>query len=410
MKTNSFVTSLWVLLAGCGPVDMIVGRVPSSDGGHVLPINFTLGESFFVEEPRFGADTKVELISTAFDGEMHLVAWTSPYGLRAARYDREGKRLDAVPLTIVPKQMLRGNTLKVTARGAGGFLVMWQGPVYSDSLSVAPADEEFSLYVAPVNRDGTVLRYKTSQTILQSFSLAVMGTSAGEQWVKTISSVPYAQLVNIRTFAVSAGTGQVRDLEFGHSGGLGVPVPGLASPAHLLQLNDRLYMATVAKTEQGAVLEVRALTKVGPAFGGLLTETGTRVFSAPLAADEGRLGQWRDFALTAVDDRVVLTWKTVTRLNEVAVKAVSIFHRGNDNFDVSATVSLGTAKKSTLHEHFETFSAGQKLLVPIRLPQDDFNTPLMLLLGPNTMVASPGNQKLSAPHNEAYFQGAHRGC
>ncbi|MBX7117146.1 MAG: hypothetical protein K1X64_22710 [Myxococcaceae bacterium] len=411
MKRNFFVTAVVVcaLFLGCGPVDMIVGREPAVDGGHVLPRDFSLGEAFFLEAPRLIADDKVQLISTAFDGQLHLVAWTSPYGLRAARFDRDGKRLDDAPLTIAPSGLWRGNTLKVVARSTGGFWVMWQGPVYSDSLSITSAENEFSLYVAPVNRDGTVLPYETSEALFWSFSLAVSAPLAGEQRVKVVRSVPYAQLVDIRTFAVSTDTGQVRDLVPPPNSGLGVPVPGLVSPAHLLHLNDRLYLATVAKTAQGTVLEVRALTTVGPVFGGL-TEMGTLIFSAPLAADEARLGQWRDFALAAVDDHVVLTWKTMSGLDQVTVKAVSIFHRGDSQFDVSATVSLGTAKKSTLPEHFETFPAGQKLLVPIRLSSDEFDTPLSLLLDPKTMVASPGIQTTLAPPSDIYYQGALRGC
>ncbi|MDP1824606.1 MAG: hypothetical protein Q8L48_15225 [Archangium sp.] len=278
-----------VVFVACDGEPLIVGHATPTqsalvDGGVTRFFPTSMGDPFEVDAPVVLPDTGVSDLSQAFDGAMHLVAWTSPRGVMAVRYDLQGLRLDAAPIKLAPPGLAAGDTL-VTPRQGGGFEVFSQGLVFiverdgSTSLGEFGAGEA-SLFDVGLSSGTSPLRLVRSCVVEDDFI--------------TLSTIAVAQVAPSGNSRIRAPAGRSVTL----------PLASVLAVA-VARLGDHDYVATISGGSTARVLELRVLPsgdEYGPPFGAV--DLGTVIFSTPVMA--------RDLSLQTVGDRVMLVWRDET--------------------------------------------------------------------------------------------------
>lgn len=277
-----------VVFVACDGEPLIVGHATPNqsalvDGGVTRAFPTSMGDPFEVDAPVILPDTGVSDLSQAFDGAMHLVAWTSPRGVMAVRYDLEGLRLDAAPILLAPPGLAAGDTL-VTPRQGGGFEVFSQGLLFA------------------VERDGST---SPGERGAGGDFLFDVGLSSGASPLRLVRScLVEDDSIALRTIAVAPVTLSSNSRFTSPGRYVQLPLASVLAVA-LTRLGDHDYLATISGDSTARLLELRVLAsgdEYGPPVGAV--DLGTVVFSTPVMA--------RDLSIQTVGDRVMLVWRDET--------------------------------------------------------------------------------------------------
>lgn len=385
---NRFAAFFAVLCASsCGKGPIIVGYEPPpappppvAEPVKVFPTS--MGEPFAVDAPLIGPEQGLSALARAFDGRLHLLAWKSPRGVRAVRFDLAGARLDPEPIELAPPEMVSAG-VAVLPLAAGGFEVLWCGPARVAGSTVTAAGLG-TLYAARVSADGKT----TLPSAFPGYSLRddadVVFAGQTEplngvyQLVRLVSVEPDGVRVDTVGRLISA-QGSYGPFRSGFPR-VTVSVPQVAGRARLVHLAGRDFLATL-RGNATTTLELRAL----PVTPGDAPEV---VFSTelPLAAVDVRSRM--HFALERIADRLVLVWRETAAGPVTTLRAVSVRPEPAGGFEVSPVSELVRHANHGFGE-VTVAAAADSLLVGVRGTATsgyDVQSPLAVAIDPVTLT------------------------
>lgn len=363
-RMNSFARALVACTLGlfaCGGTPIVVAVEPppppvdAGSPGRVFPTS--MGDPFGVDAPVPSADNGVRAVTTAFDGQMHLVVWRSALGLLATRFDLAGNRLDATPLQIAPPKEITGGIF-AGVHPQGGFVVRWMGPQFFGGSTVA------------VPGYGQLNESLIGRTGEPEVPRALLGRLSDTAQVFEASGQPLV-------LSVDASLGHLR------AGQARISIPQLiATPVAYALVGTRQVVVVITGDANTRRLELRELVNT----------TTTLITSIPL--ELSGFGTEKDVVLRVMGDKGVLIWRDslLEQEGRKVLYAVTVSTGATGEWSVSAPVELMRAQPAGRGDVMASI-VGSRLLVGVRgiiSNPEASNVPVAITLDPNTSEVGPG--------------------